>query len=288
MSDTGSEPPVRNFPFVAAATDAFDLVRARFAAFVGAVAGWVVAQFAVFLVCFWGIAWLLQANAEFATAFANLSPRSQDALFEFVPSLFSLVAAAAIAVNWHRFAILGEQPRGLLPFHAVRTALYAWRLVLTLGIILIFVMLSVPIILMIVNPARLHPSLQILFNLVPLGILLFTLLVLLRTGLALPGAAIGDRKWTLEYSWHQTDGNSWRLLGGFLMIMLPFYALSWIVRLMTGDAAEHQELVLFHVGAAVSYGLGAVGVTIAAGYYSQAFTFFSTDGRDRPPASEFV
>lgn len=286
MTDEQTDTAVREFPFGSAASSAVDLVWTRVPVLVRAAGGWVAVQFVVFLASFWGVATWIGFDAEFAATFSAFSPPAQDGIIMLVPMLFSVLAVAAIAVNWHRFALLGEHPRGLLPFHAAQTALYGWRLVLTFGIVVVVGGLVSFLVLMVLSPLARHPTLSNLFVVIPLALSGFALVLMLRTGLALPGAAIGDRKWTLEYSWHRTDGNSWRLFGGFLMILVPLYLVNTMVAWLMGNAAEQGSVVLLHVGVALSYVINAFGAAVAAGYYSQAFTFFA-DAKDRPPASHF-
>ncbi|MDZ4869084.1 MAG: hypothetical protein SGI91_17315 [Alphaproteobacteria bacterium] len=279
---------VRPFPSAKAAINAFGLVTQRPSAFLRAAGGWVAIQIVTWLGSFFSLIALLQSDEALALRFAALPPSAQDWTLAAFPALVTFVAAGAIAVTWHRFVILGEEPGGVLPFHGAQTARYLGRVLLLFGIVFVFIVLFVPLLLMVAGPLARHPALSGVLQLVPLGIAILTMFVLLRTGLAFPAAAVDDRNWSLERSWHQTEGNGWRLFGGMLLVSLPFYALNLALSLIGETAAMQQDVTMLHLATCMSYVVTAVGVAVAAGYYSSAFVFFVTPAaKDRPPASHF-
>lgn len=285
---SGAAEAVRPFPSAKAAVDAFGLVMGRFPIFLRAAAGWVVIQTLTWLVNFWGFSVLVQGDEMFALWFAGLSPSVQNLMVAVLPALVSLIAAGAIAVTWHRFAILGEEPRGLVPLHGWRTTRYLGRMLMMFGVLIALMVLLVPLLMMIAGSLSGNPTLSFAIQVVPLGIIGLAMFILLRTGLAFPAAAVDDRKWTLEHSWHQTQGNGWRLFGGMLLVALPFYVLNTALSVIIGSADTQGNLTVLHLATSVSHVVAALGTAVAAGYYSNAFAFFAAlEAKDRPPASHF-
>ncbi|MEQ1866526.1 MAG: hypothetical protein ABL996_17960 [Micropepsaceae bacterium] len=196
---------------------------------------------------------------------------------------------AAIAVTWHRFFILNERPRGLVPFHPAPVVHYIGRTILLFGIVMLFVLLFAFVTIGTVGALRLPPTLSIMAALIPLAIMFFGFFVMLRAGLAMPAAAIGDGKWTLERSWHETDGNGLRLLAGMFILAFPFYVGNTAIALAIPGVGGLENPPMFVLVSFASNAFAAMGAAVTAGYYSRAFVFFSADKtKDRQPASEFA
>jgi hypothetical protein len=150
------------------------------------------------------------------------------------------VFAVAFAVGLHRFVLLGEVQAGPRFFRWDRH--FVQYVVLTL--LLLIMALAAAIIVMgalgtdgtggAVEPGA--PG--ALFG---LAVMLGVALVLSRLALALPAAALGERKRPREI-WQATEGNSFRLLGATLLTALPFLiveaALSRLMPEPRGDALE--------------------------------------------------
>ncbi|MGA0613512.1 hypothetical protein [Paracoccus sp. KR1-242] len=138
-----------------------------------------------------------------------------------------------IAVGWHRFVLLGEEPR-FIPARRARSILnYAKTAVITavfLSLALIPLAMAIFALMLIVNRDAL-PTAAILLGF--LGNFLFCIL-LLRLGVALPGAALGDRT-PIARSWAATGGKTSTLA----MITLPYMLMQYGLQQL--PFAEHNH-----------------------------------------------
>ena len=132
------------------------------------------------------------------------------------------VALYSIAVGWHRALLLGEQT-GWINFNAGR------REAGYLGYMLLITLLSsLPLMMTLILIAGV-PSLSsgvsrgmlvFMETFVVLAAFVIMLLIMGRLHLVLPGVAVGDRRISIRQSLDLTRGNSWRILGGLLLISL--------------------------------------------------------------------
>jgi hypothetical protein len=148
--------------------------------------------------------------------------------------IFLMPLVAIVAVNFHRFVLLGERGRGAgTGFEFGRKELlYLWSLVkimfilagAILGISVLVGILAIPVVML----AKSHQadgggSPLILLSigvLVYVAILAVFVALMQRLMLALPHVALGNasRIWLI---WRETKGNMWRLLGYYMLIILP-------------------------------------------------------------------
>jgi len=259
----------RKFAPAAAAAGAFDLAVKNADVLGRTVGGWIGVQIAAEQAGYWGIVALLSDEA-FALWYHGLSPYWQEVIVAAPLTIVTFIAAPAMAVTWHRFAILGERPASWVPLDVRRTALYIARILQVVGVVAALLVLLVPVFLIIPGAATALPW---LVYLLPLAIAVGMLAVLVRTGLAFPAAAVGDRTCTLRNSWRRTEGNSWRLLGGMLLVALPFYVANTAISMLSASESVRQDVALSHVFACVSIVVAGIGSAIGAGYYSAAYSF---------------
>lgn len=280
----------RRFPFLAAAAEAFQFLHANFSTFIAVAWVWVVLGCTALVAWMYGLIWLIRSSQDLALGLGALSPRFLELLLSIPPLLVELLGMAAVAVTWHRFFILNERPQGLIPFHPARVAHYIARTILLFAIVFLTVLLVSFVMMGIARAAALSPALSVAVALVPLVVMFFGLFVMLRAGLALPAAAIGDRKWTLERSWHETNGNGLRLFAGMFIVALPFYIGNAAIALWAAGFGGTENPPMFVFTGAVSNAFAAMGAAATAGFYSRAFVFFSPPdaAKDRPPASVFA
>lgn len=262
---------VRKFAPAAAAAGAFDLAMKNSSVLARTVGGWIGIQIAAEQAGYWGIVALL-ADEVFALWYYGLSPYWQQLIVAAPLSTVSIIAGPAIAVSWHRFAILGERPRSWVPLDVRRTALYVGRILQVVGVVAALSVLLVPVIMLIPSSAM-PTAFSWIVALVPLAISVAVTTILIRTGLAFPAAAVDDRACTLQASWHLTEGNSWRLLGGMLLVALPFYVANTAISMLSVSDSVQQNVALSHIFACISIVVAGVGGAIAAGYYSAAYSF---------------
>ena len=280
-TDRSMQPIRPPFPFLTAVRDAIELASANLSVLVRVTLGWAI------VICIVNVGWtlglrtLLQSDPDLMTRFSLFSASSQALLFAGPPIIALLFGMAAVAVAWHRFAILEERPQSVLPFNARRVVHYVARSLLLFAMVGALTMLGVGFA-SYVGSAVLPP---IAMAAIPMVALLVSIYAMLRAGLALPGAAVGDRLWTLERSWQETRGHGLRLLGGMAIISLPFYFLNTALSAAQGPTVE---LPIALVVACFSFAVTCVGAALGAGYFSRAFFFFSnSSAKDRPPASHF-
>jgi len=160
----------------------------------------------------------------------------------FVPGLLCICVAflsfASTAVAWHRLMLLGEQPPALYLRVVAPVPRYLLQLLL---ITLITILIMIPIMLVasvILVPLFLglsptdpyaQPSLgsQLAFTLVGVLLYLPALLLIARLAISLPGIAVG-RPMTLSQAMELTTDNSWRLVGGTLLVSVPAYVVGFL------------------------------------------------------------
>ncbi|MCE9522890.1 MAG: hypothetical protein K8S25_10725 [Alphaproteobacteria bacterium] len=279
----------RPFPFLTATAETFTFFGANIGTFASVAWAWILISCVTLIAWMYTLIWLIRSDQNVASIVSAWSPRSQEFLLALPPLLVELFGLAVIAVNWHRFFILNERPRRLAPFHPNQVALYVGRTMLLFGTIMILGLLFAFVMMGVVAALQLPPSLAMAAALVPLAIMLFGFVFMLRASLAMPAAAIGDRKWTLERSWHETSGNGLRLFAGMFIVVLPFYIGNTAIALSITNVGGLDNPPMFMLTSLVSNTFAAIGAAVAAGYYSRAFVFFSAyESKDRYPALEFA
>jgi hypothetical protein len=263
---------VRKFAATRAAAGAFDLAAKNSDVLARTVGGWIGVQVAAEQAGYWGVVALLAADEGFALWYYGLAPTWQQVIVTAPLTLVSFLAGPAMAVTWHRFAILGERPTSWVPFHGWRTALYIGRILQIVGVVAALSVLLVPLIFFIPAGAM-QPALTWVVALIPIVMAVGMLAILVRTGLAFPAAAVDDRSCTLQASWSRTEGNSWRLFGGLLLVSLPFYVVNNVMSFVSLRDGVQQDVALSHLFACISIVVAGVGGAIVAGYYSAAYSF---------------
>jgi hypothetical protein len=277
------------FPFLSAAAGTFDFFRANARSFLVAAWAWVLMSSFALIGWVYGLNWLMAFDLEFAAQVGAWSPRFRELIFTIPPALVQTLSLAVIAVTWHRLFILSEPPRGLVPFHPQPVALYIGRTLLLFAIIGLMLLLSGVVLIGIVGQLLVVPSLSFLIMLVPLAVMFFGVFAMLRSGLAMPAAAVSDPKWTLERSWHETDGNGLRLLAGMLIVALPVYIGNTVIALTIASTGGVENPLMFMLAIVLANAFAAAGAALTAGYYSRAYVFFTAaDAMDRPPVSHFT
>ena len=135
------------------------------------------------------------------------------------------IAAAWIAVRWHRFVLLEEHPGGAIPLWS--GALVWAYVVRSIKIVLVVFAIAVALLLAVQVMLTLLPDVMI--SLVVIGGLLAGVLLLalpLRIGLGLPAAALGGRMSTSE-SWRAT-APAW---GSILVLAVAMALLGYVLSL---------------------------------------------------------
>lgn len=224
--------------------------------------------------------------------------------------LIKLLAGVSIAVAWHRWILLGEQPRlsgtnlatvSLWRYVGIALAIYVIAALPALVILLLSGDFSFPFF----RPAfpftpgatAAHPGgsadLFFLSTLVFLVAYLLGVAVILRLSILLPARAAGDLELTFKETWFRTRGNTWRMLWGLAACTLPamlvaqiaalflvgFVGLKFFVGVFTGAYADQFAVVAM---IAITYYLLVLPICI--GFLSLAyrhFALFDTDTADQ-------
>ncbi len=163
-----------------------------------------------------------------------------------------------IAIGFHRFVLLGERVHGLagtgLAFGR-NELLYIWSLI-KIGLVGILALIPVMAVVAIVvagiskglggaGPKGTSPALILIVAGAYLAAIVTWLLAASRLMLVLPHVALGNRS-QLRFIWRNSDGNSWRLVGYFLLValgvgigsiivVLPIY---WLLGISIFSSAE--------------------------------------------------
>ncbi len=145
-----------------------------------------------------------------------------------------LIATCSVIVGWHRSLLLDERPGGLHASFGGREIHYILRmLMMSVLVALVVVALVAPLFaLSAILQATVGGTSPLSKALPTVGAILGAIGVFLlsvRFMLIFPGAAVGDRRVTLRTSFSLTKGNSWRLLGGLILIGLIQAAISLLL-----------------------------------------------------------
>lgn len=131
------------------------------------------------------------------------------------------IAIYSIAVGWHRALLLGEQP-GWINFRVGRRELGYLGYTLLVALLAAFPMLIGFLVVGALTSFSGDSRETLGLGLIAVGAagVVVMLLLMGRLQLVLPGTAVGDRRVAIRQSFDLTRGNSWRILGGFLLIAL--------------------------------------------------------------------
>lgn len=138
--------------------------------------------------------------SELAAAMGSLAPVG------IITTLLLAVVYVWLAVTWHRYILLNEQPSGQLPtFHRSEILAYAGN-----AILLVLIMIAFSIVVgLVLSPLLLLGVVGAII--MPIVFLSLALIVDYRLGLVLPSRAIGQRL-TFGESWAATKGQSGTIL----------------------------------------------------------------------------
>lgn len=144
--------------------------------------------------------------------------------------VLGIVAYYSIAIAWHRACLLDEVPP-LVRLGKLEFKYFGYTILLGVGLYAIFVIIGlvVGVALAVVSGdgpiASLYPVIGLM------SVLLF--LAFGRFSLLFPGIAVRDRRMSFKTSWAATKGNSWRILGGTILCIIPALVISLIASLLS-------------------------------------------------------
>jgi hypothetical protein len=150
--------------------------------------------------------------------------------------LVSFVAFASIAVNWHRYLLLDEVPRGWIKLRV--DGIVVRYIGNAIGIAILSILFAIFIM---IGPAFLSYGLSKIGGMVGVTIAIallvcaFTLVLgmILRMNLKLPGVAIANKKFNMSNALDQSVGNTWRCGLYGLLIYLSMAAVGFVFGYVT-------------------------------------------------------
>lgn len=159
-----------------------------------------------------------------------------------ISAVVALAASASIAVAWHRFGLLGEQPA---TFHLKLGPLelqFVWKLI-QLFFISMLVLIPVMIVVSLLGMA-LPP---VVGALLAAGLLLFWIMPhLVRLNLVLPAVAI-ERPIGIMDAHRLGNGLGWRMLWSLIVLSLPFLLVSMGLQYVLALAGASLPVVLIQI-----------------------------------------
>ena len=208
----------------------------------------------------------------------------------YLPPLVFILFTFSAAVGWHRLVLLGEQPAPLY----LRLDRQVWRYIgalflMGLVIWLLAILAAIPAVpafyfLLGTDPALWSAGRLAIAGLIGAVLYIAMVLAVSRIAIALPARAIGQRMKFRE-ALAATRGNSWRILGGSLLIAVPSVVLHAIMNLlldfqvrMPGGALNWTGIFGFLATMAVAL-LALVALTLVSiSFLSRAYRFFAGRG----------
>lgn len=180
------------------------------------------------------------------------------ALQLFVLGIAALVASLWIAVAWHRYVLLEEQPSGWIPkWHGGRILGYLGRSML-IGFAIAFAIMAALLILLVL------PFLQAFI--LP-GVVLAGSYFFFRLGVMLPAGTV-DQKMTLGESWTATKDKDGAIVVLALIMMAGTFLLQ-IPTMLSGDSSSFISMIYDIVTGWFATMIGVSILTTLYGHYVQ-------------------
>ncbi len=220
---------------------------------------------------------VLMLLSTYYTAGNSETSAGPAALIDLIRGLVTMVASASIAVNWHRYILLDEVPRG---GDILRLDEKAWRyfgnmLLLFLILLVIGGAIAVPIGI-IGGLAGSQQGVEILTVLVVAPV---AGIVALRLGTKFPAIALGRRDFSMKDAWIATAGNN---LPIFFVILFEvaaavavFAVISLLAYLTNQVSATLTVVITFILGLVVHWIFTIFSITVLTSLYG-----FFVEGRD--------
>ena len=187
-----------------------------------------------------------------------------------------MLGFASVAVNWHRYILTDELPRGL---QKLRVDATVWRYLGNLFLISLLTMVAaLPVLLVIgILMSALGP---VAFPVLLAALAAFILPVIYRLSVKLPAVALGRRDFTLKDAWRVTEGNWWQIAGLGLLLTLVTWGVGLVLmglsmglqRVLPPDVASYTDIIV-QIG--VNWVLTILGITTLTSLYG-----FFVEGRD--------
>lgn len=192
-------------------------------------------------------------------------------------ALITMISAASIAVNWHRYILRDELSLGAGA--ALRLDGLVWRYfgnVLLISLILIAAMLIAGLPLILVAAAGGAATLAVMLIFIVVVPLIGT--AFLRLAIKLPAVALGREDFSMKDAWEATRGNTLPLFLLFLLnllILFGFVAILALLQAILSSLGLFGTIVEFTVQVGVNWMLTIFSITILTSLYG-----FFVENRD--------
>jgi hypothetical protein len=179
-----------------------------------------------------------------------------------------VVAFASIAVNWHRFVLLDEMPKGM---GVLRIDSQVWRYIGNLFLIGLIVGLPFGFGgLVLVKLLGSFGMLVLFATLIALNVIIY------RLAIKLPAIALGRRDYGLEKAWSDSTGNFFPIMGyAFLLavsMLIPQTLLEWVSSNMASSLGLLGTIQVVIVSVLVQWFaliVGISGLTTLYGFFAE-------------------
>lgn len=195
------------------------------------------------------------------------------------------VAGAVFLVGWHRHVLLGEAVAGRASLHFGRRELRFLVTGILFYLVLVAPMVAIGLFVGILGPAVAGTVLDRVLAFGPVAALAIMIIVAPRLSLAFPMVALDAPGRPLATAWQLGRGQTWRLFGGALLVIVPF----GLVEHTLDKGIEALTRVPYM--AALGYGLTLAWVVVffanfavAAGFVSHAYARLTS--HPLPPAPD--
>jgi hypothetical protein len=208
---------------------------------------------------------------------APQEPSGPEAVVLFALVLLSLVAFASIAVNWHRYILLDEVPRGSEIF---RLDEKTWRyfgniLLISLILIVMMAVIVTPLLLIAVNTNALaFPSIIVMV----IG-LIFAAILFFRLSVKLPAVALGRTDFGFRQALSVTQGNNIPLFLIVLFEIVVGFAVLALLLLLTLALSSISATLAFIVSAVLQIVINWIFTIFSITILTSLYGFF-VEGRD--------
>jgi hypothetical protein len=220
---------------------------------------------------------VLMLLSTYYTAGNSETNARATALIDLIRGLVTIVASASIAVNWHRYILLDEMPKGR---DILRLDEKAWRyfgnmLLLFLILLVIGSIIGLPIGI-IGGLAGSQQGIEILTVLIVAPV---AGIVALRLGTKFPAIALGRRDFSMKDAWAATVGNNlpifFVILFEIAAALAVFAVISLLAYLTNQISATLTVVITFIVGLGVHWIFTIFSITVLTSLYG-----FFVEGRD--------
>ena len=186
-----------------------------------------------------------------------------------IAGVISLLAFSSIAVNWHRYILLDEMPRGSETLRLDRLTMRYFGNLLLLFLFIFLIALVVVIPLALIGAAT---GADIFFTVLSVVIALpIAGTLFMRWGIKMPAIAVGKEDITFPVAWRLTDGNNGPIFLVFLFNVLVTFgvgiAFGLIVLLINAISPGIAMIIEFAGQLVLNWILSILGITLMTSLY---------------------